>query len=79
MKPGAKSSANIFGPRFESCHDPAVPPPTAASVASGSRPAAWAKVTASATARLVTLTRIWFTSFVSWPEPTGPQWVIVFP
>ena len=29
MKPGAKSPANILGPRFASCHDPAAPPPTA--------------------------------------------------
>ena len=36
MKPGAKSCFSIFGPRLESCHDPAAPPATAAMVFSRS-------------------------------------------
>ncbi len=79
MKPGAKSPASIFGPRFASCQLPAAPLPTACNAAAGSRPEAFAKFIASLAARLVTLTRIWLTSFVSCPLPERPMWVIVLP
>ena len=73
MKPGAKSSARIFGPRFRSCQDPAAPPETASIIVFGSRPFLRAKRIASETARSVTPTRIWLQSLAICPLPAGPQ------
>ena len=69
----------MAGPRFSIIQELAAPPDMACRTAPRSAPDLAANTSPSHIAAMLPSPVIWLASFVTWPMPLGPQWVILLP